>query len=278
VRLPGRAASVRLLAGLLTRIHPRDAPSRLASVANASPVLLTALGTWRTCTAFPILRPALPGGTRRLPPGTCRATAMVPQLPVFFIRGGAGTSDHRAADDARVLARQARRLARRRHRQSATLARGVCLTSILDAPADRIIAASGEASAQGRRWASHSIDSGAASRGAAWLLHAAASATVLTLLRKLVIGRLRPASAASAAAGRVTTGWLPGDSCCYPKQSDTEVVGSIVVPSWEKMGILAATVVIRAFLGLVLAHEHAMASSGAAGRHGATEASAQHGR
>jgi uncharacterized membrane protein len=57
-----------------------------------------------------------------------------------------------------------------------------------------------------------------------------------------------------------------------------EVVGSIVVPSWEKMGILAATVVIRAFLGLVLAHEHAMASSGAAGRHGATEASAQHGR
>ncbi|MBN8454044.1 MAG: DUF1622 domain-containing protein [Candidatus Accumulibacter sp.] len=56
------------------------------------------------------------------------------------------------------------------------------------------------------------------------------------------------------------------------------MVGSIVVPSWEKMGILAATVVIRAFLGLVLAHEHAMASSGAAGRHGATEASAQHGR
>jgi len=76
----------------------------------------------------------------------------------------------------------------------------------------------------------------------------------------------------------VTTGWLPGDFCCYPKQSDTEVVGSIVVPSWEKMGILAATVVIRAFLGLVLAHEHAMASSGGAGRHGATEASAQHGR
>ncbi|EXI69199.1 MAG: hypothetical protein AW08_00406 [Candidatus Accumulibacter adjunctus] len=56
-----------------------------------------------------------------------------------------------------------------------------------------------------------------------------------------------------------------------------ELVGTVVVPSWEKMGILAATVVIRAFLGLVLAHEHALASA-RPGSHGATEASAQNGR
>jgi len=51
-----------LPAGLLTWIQPNDAPSRLKFPSrqwlSASPVLLTALGTWRNCTAFPILHSA----------------------------------------------------------------------------------------------------------------------------------------------------------------------------------------------------------------------------
>lgn len=52
---PVHGAGSRLPAGLLTWIHPSPRLPGLSQWQCAANVLLTALGTWRSCTAFPIL-------------------------------------------------------------------------------------------------------------------------------------------------------------------------------------------------------------------------------
>src|SRR5258706_6744035 len=59
MRMPGDHPSATtpflLLAGLLTEVHPARTPSGPKPVAYMRTVPITALGTWRNFTAFPIL-------------------------------------------------------------------------------------------------------------------------------------------------------------------------------------------------------------------------------